>query len=488
LTEDEFRKIENWSIADAPQLEAAFGPINIIPEPQVPNCANEISDELKQRITQIKADKKSWTEVNKQNPNIKMLGCAPGTTSPERCFMDAVNDQKFPEVHTDEETKNWASRVRNEALNNIDIDENMPPTQRMRLLKKLPFRSTYWARSSADGRFMADGLTTQAQITNPDGSTSHYIPDESHGFIVDLALPDRPFIGVSAPYDPGFFPDNNGFTWMQGANGYFCSQKILENPATKFIDLPTETTFCGSRAMGVYQHVGRAINDKYYIVRSDNYANDNGGKTGFRTDPSTTNFAVEQSKAQLFTMVEEGTKFAVRDPIFLPTPFEGDFGISPSASFITSRISTKVQVNGDFQQAGYRIRSFDFEHADTKVLGTVCMRGGKASISHDERFLVTHHYVTKNDSKEFGLSKDSDEFKNRIENSSNIYIFDLLTNRKFRVTYMGPGQYALYPHFRSDGWLYFLVRDMNKATSDYAIASDVALRLPTLEPSYTGIR
>ena len=26
---------------------------------------------------------------------------------------------------------------------------------------------------------------------------------------------------------------------------------------------------------------------------------------------------------------------------------------------------------------------------------------------------------------------------------------------------MNPGQYALYPHFRSDGWLYFLVRDIN---------------------------
>ena len=26
---------------------------------------------------------------------------------------------------------------------------------------------------------------------------------------------------------------------------------------------------------------------------------------------------------------------------------------------------------------------------------------------------------------------------------------------------MKPGQYALFPHFRSDGWIYFLVRDKN---------------------------
>ena len=39
---------------------------------------------------------------------------------------------------------------------------------------------------------------------------------------------------------------------------------------------------------------------------------------------------------------------------------------------------------------------------------------------------------------------------------------------------MHAGQYALYPHFRSDGWIYFLVRD--KVTNkEYAVASDAAL-------------
>jgi hypothetical protein len=39
---------------------------------------------------------------------------------------------------------------------------------------------------------------------------------------------------------------------------------------------------------------------------------------------------------------------------------------------------------------------------------------------------------------------------------------------------MGPGQYALYPHFRSDGWMYFLVRTLG-TTAEHVIASDAAL-------------
>jgi hypothetical protein len=42
---------------------------------------------------------------------------------------------------------------------------------------------------------------------------------------------------------------------------------------------------------------------------------------------------------------------------------------------------------------------------------------------------------------------------------------------------MNPGQYALYPHFRNDGWIYFLVRDTNTDV-EHIVASDFALRLP----------
>jgi hypothetical protein len=40
---------------------------------------------------------------------------------------------------------------------------------------------------------------------------------------------------------------------------------------------------------------------------------------------------------------------------------------------------------------------------------------------------------------------------------------------------MQPGQRALFPHFRSDGWLYFLVRD--RTLPERIVASDAGLVL-----------
>jgi hypothetical protein len=42
---------------------------------------------------------------------------------------------------------------------------------------------------------------------------------------------------------------------------------------------------------------------------------------------------------------------------------------------------------------------------------------------------------------------------------------------------MNPGQYALFPHFRSDGWIYFVVRTVD-SQDEVIVASDAALVLP----------
>ena len=41
---------------------------------------------------------------------------------------------------------------------------------------------------------------------------------------------------------------------------------------------------------------------------------------------------------------------------------------------------------------------------------------------------------------------------------------------------MKAGQHALYPHWRADGWLYFLVRDSNN-NKETLVASDAALHI-----------
>ena len=57
-----------------------------------------------------------------------------------------------------------------------------------------------------------------------------------------------------------------------------------------------------------------------------------------------------------------------------------------------------------------------------------------------------------------------------------MWVVDFITGKKQKVAKMGPGQFALYPHFRSDGWMYFVVRTV--ATSpEHVVASDAALLL-----------
>ena len=56
------------------------------------------------------------------------------------------------------------------------------------------------------------------------------------------------------------------------------------------------------------------------------------------------------------------------------------------------------------------------------------------------------------------LKADSDPgfARYRSQGVANVYIIDLTTGERTRLTNMQPGQAALFPHFRSDGWIYFM--------------------------------
>lgn len=57
-----------------------------------------------------------------------------------------------------------------------------------------------------------------------------------------------------------------------------------------------------------------------------------------------------------------------------------------------------------------------------------------------------------------------------------------------RVTNMPKGMYALYPSWRSDGWVYFLVRDRrNGAQPDYVAATNAAFWLSQQQTSTSHI-
>ena len=112
----------------------------------------------------------------------------------------------------------------------------------------------------------------------------------------------------------------------------------------------------------------------------------------------------------------------------------------------------------------------------TPEIARYCIKGAKPAISFDEKFFVIHHYVGAADYAELGFSSANDPtFQQMItKGTSNLYLVNIVTGAKQRITNMKPGQYALYPHWRSDGWIYFLVRDKN-TNKEYAAASDAAL-------------
>jgi hypothetical protein len=91
--------------------------------------------------------------------------------------------------------------------------------------------------------------------------------------------------------------------------------------------------------------------------------------------------------------------------------------------------------------------------------------------------MVLHHYVTDEDAAALGFSGPDDPAfaQYRELGASNLYLVDLLDGTSRAITRMGPGQYAIFPHFRSDGWIYFVVRTLDG--DELFAASDAAVLL-----------
>jgi hypothetical protein len=149
--------------------------------------------------------------------------------------------------------------------------------------------------------------------------------------------------------------------------------------------------------------------------------------------------------------------------------------LSPSTQLAISRLA-----GPDGEQLGYVRPQADATARRSPRRGgraLLCVKGAKPAISFDERYAVLHHYVEDGDFAELGFASASGRFVAlRDKGAANMFVVDLTTGVRTRVTSMKPGQYALFPHFRSDGWVYFLVKDDNTG-KDLIVASDAALVL-----------
>jgi len=392
LSQKEYATLIKWFKEDLTKLN------DVLADPPPPQTCEENfnSSAISAHIADMRFD--GWAAVNEEN-GIRMHGCGPGA-APSTCFSGT---KPRPE---------WAGTS----------------TGSIRELTKLTFRSSFWTRSSADGRYVGNG-------GGPSGST-----------ITDLATGRD--IGVKASYDPGFFPDNSGFIFQGSVGGAgICSQSMLESD--ELVDF-SENACMTASGVNLYQHVARGTNGGDYFIINSQFTSDSGSAS---SDPSA-HFSA--SSTMKFTpMVFNGTTYEQMNAAVVDSPFEGDSVLSPSGKLVISRLAGP---NG--KSLGYVIRKVvanrvtnGYQVSINEKIATICTSGAKANISYDERFVVTHTYEN---------------------NRANLVLIDLTTGNRQTITNMPENSYAMFPHFRSDGWIYFLVKS---GSDEWIAASDAAVRL-----------
>jgi hypothetical protein len=413
LPADDVAAIKSWVLRGTPAIEGVFED-GITPNP---NCDETVaSGELLAHVEHMKTEGWGARLADLATP---MFGCG-ASANPLDCLATQAD---------------------------VTAAYGEPAAaQKVRQLYALPFESHYWVRSSADGRHVGFGLFNGARVVN-------------------LAQPAKP-IKVGASYDPYFFPGNDGFSFAGVAPSgdmRACRQSLLADVAgAANPTISMHEAKCSKVSGSVYQSVGASLDGVRYFVTIGSHENDDGGHE--ITAPLPTQFG-QSASTRFIPMENNGQSYQVGSSIIVGMPGEGDAILSPSNLLVSTRFR---RPNG---QSAYRVRLVKAEGAgagltlDTPVVAQVCVPGSKASFSFDERFLVTHQYVDHADPDQASLP----------EGSSNVVVVDLTTGKKTRITKMGANQFALFPHFRADGWLYYLVRDM-AAGKEFLVASDFAIR------------
>jgi hypothetical protein len=342
-----------------------------------------------------------WRAINRGNM-MAMFGCG-SEADPKNCLGDFA---RVPE---------WEE----------------PGHGAIRQLKDVTYVSSYWTRSSPDGRFVGHGVA-----------------DIQGSYIQDLQR--NATVSIATQYDPAFFPDNSGFVF-QGGTRNVCGISVLTSNPTSIA--MTEPACAKISSIGLYQHVGRGINGGDFFGVDSQFESDDGGKELTTVDPDAT--FNSQGYIDFTPMIFDGTKYVSKGRVRVLQPFEGDSTLSPSAQLEMTRVAGPGE-----KQFGYVLRKVVATPAGstytitTPEIARYCFSGGKPGFSYDERWVAFHHYESNG--------------------SANLYLMDLRTGTPVRITNMPAGKYALYPHFRSDGWIYAQVRDTTTG-HETTIASDAAL-------------
>ena len=460
LTQEQFDVIAEWFARGLPRL------FDLIPEDSGQDCTPSFAPSLTAHIQEMA--EVGWRAQNEQIP-LLMFGCADGQQGAD-CLSD------YPLASDTPVGESWGTA--DEGGIRILYDNSDHP-------------SNYWSRSSPDGRYFASGLVDRSET----GFSGQF-----------LDLQREELIGANFDYDPTFFPDNSGFLIQRGGgsssaspggatNGgadrgdvaVVCNQGVLADDPTEITGGEDQCIELESQ-IGLYQQLAKSTDGEDYWVVFGSYDGDNGGFRPVLDNPSAP--FESSSRTTLTPMINQGSTFEAGAPTRVATPLQGDPMLSPSGRLLVTRLKGRERqtvVNGmtvvTAEQSGYALHLVSTSEqdgawsAELEDVGRVCMQGGKAVISYDERWMVFHHYVTDNDATALGFpSADDPDFDDyRALGASNLILVDLLDGSARTITNVDAGQYALFPHFRSDGWIYFVVRSLDG--SEYFAASDAALLL-----------
>ncbi len=441
LTETEFQEVRSWVEEGMPYLSELLAPY------QGPTqCEAFLAPELKDHLQWMQDW--GWKKRNADR-GLNMFACG---VQQDSCFVQQKNGQDiFPDVSSSQNFSAWKADT----------------ATQLRQLDELKSETQYWIRASADGRFIAYG-----------GEPSGVIDLQSR---LTGAAETRK-ITVDALYDPGFFPDDSAFVF-QGNRTAICSTSLLKNPNTQSIDFSEDACTTSDQVqIPLYQAIGASLDGSDYLAATGEFVSDIGDGPLFHKSFSSDDLlAAPRSRLYLQSLEFDGVRWVSREPQVFDSAWEKDWGLAPSNRLIISRLEARV--NGAMKHIGYQLYQLKKQSNpgsaaiyNKSMVGRLCFDGLKGGFSFDDRFFVSYGYIKADDFRLLGYeSADDPEFQARLTaGTANVFLFDLLTNTLQTVTHMGPGQYALFPHFRSDGWIYFMVYDENTGqrflmTSNHAI-------------------
>jgi hypothetical protein len=385
-TQAEFDLVAEWFGRRLPGL------FDLVPADSGEACVPGLAPNLDSYLEQMELT--GWRARNAQVP-LLMYGCASGQTG-SACLSG------LPRAADETYGAGW---------------ESLPGTKIRILRDNSTSVSNYWSRTSADGRYVGSGLNV------PNGAYG--------GQVIDLQQPDGVILATFA-YDATFFPDNSGFLMQQavnddaddpgaptdgtvssGARALVCSQSVLASTAGPITGAEPECTLVDGK-FGLYQQTAKSVDGSDYWVVHGSYEGDNGGFSEVHEQPWAAFGA--QSTTTLTPLVNQGNAFVAGNAAQVVTPHMGDPMLSPSGGLLVLRVKglegTSVD-NPDVvtaAQSGYALYSVDKTNGSTSTsatlsdLGRICLTGGKATFSYDERWLVFHHYVLPTDAVDLGFT------------------------------------------------------------------------------------